>query len=115
MADFASKWAVVKPYIVGAVIGAVAVPVIGIWRGDLVTAGTHGSQLANATIETQAGICEAMARQHHAMEGGEVTLAGAQARQAREALAAQFAVMPGQEAADTAVRRACANRLARAV
>lgn len=41
MATFSDKWATVKPYVVGLVIGAVAVPVIGIWRGDLVTAGTR--------------------------------------------------------------------------
>lgn len=114
MASFIDTWTKLKPYVVGLVIGAVAVPVIGIWRGDLVTAGTHSTQLNTATVETQAAICEALARQHHVAEGG-VSLAGHQNRQARETLARQFAVMPGQDSVDEAVRRACTNRLARAV
>lgn len=114
MATFSEKWATVKPYVVGLVIGAVAVPVIGIWRGDLVTAGTHDSRLTMASVEAKAEICEAMAREQHSIEGG-VSLVGNQNRQAREALARQFAVMPGQDAVDEAVRRACTNRLARAV
>lgn len=114
MATFGDKWTTVKPYVVGLVIGAVAVPVIGIWRGDLVTAGTHSTQLTTATVDAQAAICEALAREHHAAEGG-VSLAGHQNRQAREALAREFSILPGQAAADEAVRRACTNRLARAV
>lgn len=113
MANFSDKWATLKPYVIGAVIGAVAVPVIGIWRGDLVTAGTHSSQVTTATVEAQAAICEALARLRHESEGG-ASLAGTQGRQAREALAGEFAVMPGQTEANDAVRRACANRLARA-
>ena len=114
MATFSDKWATVKPYVIGLVIGAVAVPLIGVWRGDLVTAGTHGSRLTNATVEAKAEICEALARDRHAAEGG-VSLVGNQNRQAREALAREFAAMPGQDSVDDAVRRACANRLARAV
>jgi hypothetical protein len=112
MASFSDKWAKFKPYVIGGVIGAVAVPVIGIWRGDLVTAGTHSTQLTSATVEAQAAICEALARNQAAENG--VTLTGTQNRQARESLAREFAVMPGQEAANDAVRRACTNRLARA-
>lgn len=114
MATFYDKWTTVKPYVVGMVIGAVAVPVIGIWRGDLVTAGTHSSQVTTAAVEAKATICEALARDQHAADGG-VSLVGNQNRQAREALARQFAVMPGQNSVDEAVRRACTTRLARAV
>jgi len=113
MSDISSRWASVKPYVVGAVIGAVAVPVIGIWRGDLVTAGTHGSGVRSATVEAHAAICEALAREHHETLGG-ASLAGTQNRQTREELAREFARLPGQERADDAVRRACATRLARA-
>lgn len=106
------RLAAAKPYLVGLVIGAVAVPIIGIWGGQLVTAGTLNNQVTSATVETQAAICEALARQHHLASGGE-SLAGHQNRQAREALAREFAVMPGQETANDAVRRGCINRLAR--
>lgn len=114
MSMISDKWSTVKPYVVGLVIGAIAVPVIGIWRGDLVTAGTHGAQLTTATVEAKAAICEALAREQHAADGG-VSLAGQQHRQAREALARQFAQLPGQDAVDEAVRRSCVNRLARSV
>lgn len=113
MSDIQGRWARIKPYLVGVVIGAVAIPVIGIWRGDLVTAGTHTSGLRNATVEAHATICEALARQHFEAEGG-VSLTGTQNRQTREDLAREFALLPGQERADDAVRRACATRLARA-
>lgn len=108
------KLGALKPYLVGALIGAVAVPVIGVWRGDLVTAGTATSRIETATVETRAAFCEALARQHHAEEGG-IDLVGVQQRQRRDDLAARFAVMPGETAANATVRRACANRLARAV
>jgi hypothetical protein len=113
MAQLTERWAAAKPYVVGLVIGAVAVPIIGIWGGQLVTAGTLNSQVTTATVDTRAAICEALARQHHLASGGE-SLAGHQNRQAREALAREFAVMPGQDTAEDAVRRACINRLARA-
>ena len=112
MAQFSEWWVTAKPYLVGLVIGAVAVPVIGIWGGQLVTAGTLNNQVTSATVDTQARICAALARNHHLAAGGE-SLAGHQNRQAREALAREFAVMPGQETADDAVRRACTNLLAR--
>lgn len=112
MAQF-SEWLVTaKPYLIGAVIGAVAVPIVGLWGGQLVTAGTLNSQLTTANVETQAQICAALARDHHLAAGGE-SLAGQQNRQTREALAREFAVMPGQDTANDAVRRACTNMLAR--
>lgn len=113
MAQMSEWWATAKPYLVGAVIGAVAVPVIGIWGGQLVTAGTSSNQVTAATVDTQAQICAALARDYHLAAGGE-SLAGHQNRQAREALARQFAVMPGQDTANDAVRRACTNLLGRA-
>jgi len=112
MAQFSEWWVTTKPYLVGLVIGAVAVPIIGVWGGQLVTAGTLNNQVTTATVDTQARICAALARNHHLAAGGE-SLAGHQSRQAREALAREFAVMPGQETADDAVRRACTNLLAR--
>lgn len=112
MAQFSEWWVTAKPYLVGLVIGAVAVPIIGVWGGQLVTAGTLNNQVTTATVDTQARICAALARNHHLAAGGE-SLAGHQSRQAREALAREFAVMPGQETADDAVRRACTNLLAR--
>jgi hypothetical protein len=112
MARYSEWWVTAKPYLVGAVIGAVAVPIIGLWGGQLVTAGTLNNQLTSATVETQARICAALARDHHLAAGGE-SLAGQQNRQTREALAREFAVMPGHDTADDAVRRACINMLAR--
>lgn len=112
MSRVSELWVTAKPYIVGGVVGAVAVTVIGLWGGQLVTAGTLNSQLTTASVETQARICAALARDHHLASGGE-SLAGQQNRQAREALARDFAVMPGQDTADDAVRRACINMLAR--
>ncbi len=89
-----------------------AVPIIGIWGGQLVTAGTLNNQVTSVTVDTQARICAALARDHHLESGGE-SLAGHQNRQTREALAREFAVMPGHDTADDAVRRACINLLAR--
>jgi hypothetical protein len=112
MAQFSEWWVTAKPYLVGVVIGAVTMPIIGLWGGQLVTAGTLNNQLTTATVETQARICAALARDNHLAAGGE-SLAGHQNRQTREALAREFAVMPGQDTADDAVRRACINMLAR--
>lgn len=115
MSRISDGWERAKPYAVGLVIGLIAAPVIGLWHGGLVTSGTRDGQVQAARIDAQALICERLAREHRVDTGDTTELTGFNGRGARNELAARFAVMPGQEAADNAVQRACADKLAVAV
>jgi hypothetical protein len=112
MSKISEKWETVKPYAVGLAIGLIAAPVIGLWHGGLVTSGTRDGQVQTARIDAQALICERLAREYRVDSGDTSELTGYGGRGARNELAARFAVMPGEEAADTAVQRACADKLA---
>ena len=108
------RWQTAKPYLWGFVVGLIAAPIFGFWHGDVVTAGTRDRDVQAARIDAQAAICEQLARAYWVETGDTTGLTGYTGRDARNELAARFAVMPGQDEADRAVQRACADKLAAA-
>ena len=78
----------------------------------------NDAELASAArrYASQAGlshwqICERLAREYRVETSDTAELTGYKGREARNSLATRFAVMPGESEADSAVERACADRL----
>jgi hypothetical protein len=82
-----------------------------LWNGNLVTSSTRDDQVQEASVDVLAQICERLAREYRVETGDTAELTGYKGREARNTLATQFAVMPGESEADSAVERACADRL----
>ena len=102
-----------KIYFVGALGGAVALAVIIFATGAMVTAGTSEERVVQAVVDVQARICEGRVRAHLEESGDEVDLEGYSHRDKRDELARKFSpILPGDEAADSAVVKACADKLA---
>ncbi len=95
----------------GAVGGAAALAVIIFATGVMVTSGKSEERVFQAVIDVQARICEGRARAYLEESGDEVDLKGFGQRDKRDELARKFApILPGDEAADSAVVKACANK-----
>lgn len=60
-----------KPYILGGVIGAVAMAIVAFNAGWVVGAGTHANAITEARINAVATVCSVQARQHWMTEGNE--------------------------------------------
>jgi len=95
-----------KPRILFLVIGLVVGPFISGWLGWQVTAGTMDSAVSDAVVSYRAGLCAERAR-----SDSETTAAMLGDRSGRRELAQQWAVLPGEEKADSAVVRECTQRL----
>lgn len=101
-----------RAYLVGALGGAAALAVIVFATGAMVTAGTSEERVVQAVVDVQARICEGRARAHLEESGDEVDLKGFKQRDKRDELARKFSpILPGDEAADSAVVKACADNL----
>lgn len=104
-----------KPMAWGAILGGVALTIVGFSADWVVMAGSRDDQVRAAWVDGQAQICATLARDHRAATADVTSLQGYQAREVRDALAKSFAVaLPDQEAADADVIRACSNLLDRA-
>jgi hypothetical protein len=105
-----------KPWIQGAVVGAVAAAVIGFSWGGWVTGGSANKQAAmaahDATVTALASICadRFRAQGDATVKIGELSKAGTWDRGGLIERSG-FAVMPGSETADSDVARACAENL----
>ena len=102
----------IKPYIVGAVVAGVAVPVVLMWGNVLHTSSSLQSHAQSAVIATAADYC---ARDALAAEGGELveqlnatTSAPVRSRLVRES---GYATLPGTTAANRQVADLCAQAL----
>jgi hypothetical protein len=102
----------IKPFSWGVAAGAAAVAIVGLTTGWLVTGGTNSNQVRAAWIDGQATICSSLAQAHRKASGDISDLSDYKAREARDTLAKTFAVaLPGHEAADTGVIKACSDML----
>ncbi|MGF1607900.1 MAG: hypothetical protein ACFCUQ_00785 [Kiloniellales bacterium] len=104
----------IKPFSWGVVLGGIAVTAVAFGAGWVVTSSSSESKIKAAWVDGQAAICSSLAQAHRAASGDTTDLTGYQARDARTQLATTFAVaLPGKEAADPAVIRACSDMLSK--
>ena len=95
-----------RPRIVFLVIGLVLGPFISNWLGWQVTTGTMDSAVQNAVVAYQAELCA-----KRAQADPEVTPDVLENWTSRRELAEKWAVLPGEEKADSDVVSECASRL----
>lgn len=79
-----------KPYLIGGVLGAIALLVIEFNAGWVVTAGTHTDELAKARLEAVATVCAVQASQHWIAEGNETAALEGWSNDKRDQLAERF-------------------------
>ncbi|WP_417627158.1 hypothetical protein [Pararhodobacter aggregans] len=101
-----------KPGLIGAVIGAVLVGVLGFtWGGWMTGASAHDRAMTMARDDVVAAmvpVCLERARTDPQREATLATIAAAQNFQRRDALMATgWATVPGSEAPDRALAQAC--------
>jgi hypothetical protein len=101
----AHQWSVAKPLALMLALGLIAGPLISNAMGWQVTRGHAERQSRSSAVEQQARICAAMAHD-------ETPDTAALGWAARREIAENHAVMPGDEAADSDVVRACTELLA---
>jgi len=102
------------PFVVGLVIGAFVISLLGFANGWIVTADASKTEVRNTWIKAQASICASLAQAHLKATKNTVSLEGYQsgARKARDDLAREFAVaLPGDKSAESIVITACAQML----
>lgn len=108
-----------KPWIQGAVVGAIAAAIIGFSWGGWVTGGTSDKRVAaatrDATVTALASICAERFRAQGdaAVKIGELSKVSSWDR-GNVIEKSGFALMPGSKTADSDVARACAESLAAA-
>jgi hypothetical protein len=108
-----------KPWIQGAVVGAVATAIIGFSWGGWVTGGSADKRAAvasrDATVVALASICADRFGAQADAPAKLVELAKANSWERGNVIERSgFALMPGNKAVDSDVARACAERLAAA-
>jgi len=96
----------------GAVLGIALAAIVGFSADWITTAGTRDKQVREAKIAGQAAICATLVRRHRETTGDTTDLSGWDARDRRQELATQFAVVPfGETELDKKVVDACAEAL----
>lgn len=101
-----------KPYIVGGVVGAVAVIAVGFSADWLVTTGTMHDQVSQARIDAFAQICEQDATAHWKNQGKEMAALDGWRNEARTALAEQFSAnLSTDKSLDKAIQSRCDSLL----
>lgn len=79
-----------KPYLIGGVLGAVALLIIEFNAGWVVAAGTHTNQLAEARLEAVATVCAMQASRYWIAEGNETAALEGWSNDKRDQLAERF-------------------------
>lgn len=79
-----------KPYLIGGVLGAIALLIVQFNAGWVVAAGTHTNALAEARLEAVATVCAMQAGQHWLAEGNETTALEGWSNDSRDQLAERF-------------------------
>ncbi len=107
-----SKREAMKPFIWGAVLGGIAVTIVGFSADWVVTTGSRDQQVQSAWVDGQAGICTALVQAHRNAAGDVTDLTLYDARATRDEFAKTFAVaLPGEAAAAPDVVKACSTML----
>jgi hypothetical protein len=102
----------IKPFILGGIAGALAISIAGFSADWVVMTGSRDKDVQAARVNGQAEICATLVQQHRTAAGDATDLTGYSARDKRIELATSFAVaLPGQEAAEPAVIKACSDLL----
>lgn len=85
-----TKFATAKPYIGGAIIGAIVTVIIEFSNGWVVSAGTHAQEIAEARINAVASVCAQQARKYWTTQGNEMAALDGWTNDKRETLAKRF-------------------------
>ena len=108
-----------KPWIQGAVVGAIVAALVGFSWGGWVTGGTADKRVAvashDATVTAQASICAERFRAQADAPAKLAELTKASSWDRGNVIERSgFALMPGEKSADSDVARACAETLSAA-
>jgi hypothetical protein len=79
-----------RPYIIGGVIGAVAISVVAFNAGWVVAIGTHTNAVQQGQLEAVATVCAAQANQYWLAEGNKTASLEGWSNDARDQLAERF-------------------------
>lgn len=90
VAGVKAKLTASKPYLVGAVIGAIVTVIVQFNAGWVVTAGTHAQELAKARISAVATVCAQQASKYWTTEGHELSALEGWTNEQRDELAKRF-------------------------
>jgi hypothetical protein len=105
ISEIVQEW---KPRVLFLAIGLVLGPFISGWFGWQVTAGTKETAVTDAVVSYRAGLCADRAR-----SDSETTAEMLGDYSGRRKLAEKWAILPGEEKADSAVVRQCNSQLAK--
>lgn len=107
-----TKTETAKTFSWGVVIGAVVLTIVAFSADWIVTRGTQEQNVRTAWIDGQAAICATLARNHRKATNDASELTGWSARETREKLAKDFAIIPaGTTTVDQSVIYACSSLL----
>lgn len=84
------KLAAAKPYIGGAIVGAIVTVIVEFNAGWVVTADTHVQEVAKARINAVASVCAQQAREHWTTGGHEMAALDGWTNKKRDQLAERF-------------------------
>lgn len=79
-----------KPYVGGAVVGAIAITIVGFSANWVVTHGTMEEQVQSAKVSVLAEVCEKGAQKHWTSQGQKLAALEGWDNSDREKLAKQF-------------------------
>lgn len=110
--NISDRIATLKPYLGGAVVGAVAVIAVGFSADWLVTTGTMQEQVSKARVNAFAQICEREAAAHWKNQGKEMAALDGWRNEERTALAKKFSVdLSADKTLDEAIQDRCDSLL----
>lgn len=100
--DIKDRLTALKPYAGGAIIGAIAITIVGFSADWVVTAGTLDKKVQSAKVDVLAQVCERSAAQAWQQDGNKMTALEGWDNEHREQLAKKFApvIAPGSDTYD---------------
>lgn len=84
------RFATLKPYLIGAVVGGLAMAIVGLKAGWVVGAGSHDRALTEARINAVATVCAQQANAQWLADGKETSALEGWTNEERKALARRF-------------------------
>lgn len=88
--EIQTRFATIKPYLIGAVVGGVAMIITSLNAGWVVGAGSHGDALAEARINAVASVCAQQANAQWLSDGRDASALEGWSNDERKALAERF-------------------------
>lgn len=85
-----TRFATIKPYLIGAVVGGLVMIIVSLKAGWVVGAGSHDSALAEARLNAVATVCAQQANAQWLADGKEASALEGWSNDEREALAKRF-------------------------